>query len=348
MTMRIAQCESMKCSVQCCCKVEGIMAFVQCPVCLGNAEVVCCEEFPPTGDADKLDCDRCGRYRLAGSLRESELFLKANQVWRASLSHFLKRSQGEDWPIASGPRISALGNAFKLPSPIEQSARLIQMIGGHYERTGAAMPLKPSIASEVGAIDLNSLSRLASQLKEQGILASGEVFKYVTRRNTTVHTGSFELTLDGWAQYEKGRPGSQPSEFGLLVLKFNNPELDALMRDAVKPAIKKQLGFDLVDMRDVPKAGLIDSHMQERIRGAAFVIADLTHDNPGAYWEAGVAEGANKPVLYICEKSKFDADGTHFDTHHRTTVLWSTSNPDAFVSELIETLRRSLSQLETV
>ena len=79
-----------------------------------------------------------------------------------------------------------------------------------------------------------------------------------------------------------------------------------------------------------------------QIRDAAFVIADLSHDNLGAYWEAGYAEGLGKPVIYICERGKFEEKQTHFDTNHCTTVLWSTDDPDQFRRELIATLRRSL------
>jgi len=48
------------------------------------------------------------------------------------------------------------------------------------------------------------------------------------------------------------------------------------------------------------------------IRTARFVIADLTHDNNGAYFEAGFAEGLGLPVIYTCEAGKFDAKKTHF------------------------------------
>ena len=82
--------------------------------------------------------------------------------------------------------------------------------------------------------------------------------------------------------------------------------------------------------------------MRDQIRRSAFVIADLTHDNSGAYWEAGYAEGLNKPVVYICEKKKFNDSTTHFDTNHCTTVTWSRDDDDSFRSELVATLRRSL------
>ncbi len=72
------------------------------------------------------------------------------------------------------------------------------------------------------------------------------------------------------------------------------------------------------------------------------MLVDLTHDNSGAYWEAGYAEGLGKPVVYICERGKFDAAKTHFDTNHCTTVMWTQEEPMQFVDELVATVRRSL------
>ena len=91
-----------------------------------------------------------------------------------------------------------------------------------------------------------------------------------------------------------------------------------------------------------PRAGVIDNIMRIQIRDAKFVIADLTHDNNGAYWEAGYAEGLGKPVIYICEKKKFDEKKTHFDTNHCTTVPWSRNDDEGFRQKLVATLRRSL------
>ena len=130
-------------------------------------------------------------------------------------------------------------------------------------------------------------------------------------------------------------------------MKFKDPVLDPFVRDVVKPAVKKGIGYDLVDMRDVAQAGIIDDIMRVQIRDSAFVIADLTHDNHGAYWEAGYAEGLGKPVIYICERTKFKRDGSHFDTNHCTTVPWSSDDPEGFGKELIATLRRSLDLLPT-
>jgi nucleoside 2-deoxyribosyltransferase len=64
-----------------------------------------------------------------------------------------------------------------------------------------------------------------------------------------------------------------------------------------------------------------------------FLIADLSDNNEGAYWEAGFAEGLGKPVFYICcEKDPSDPTKdkkTHFDTNHRHTVRWN-ADPASF------------------
>jgi hypothetical protein len=58
--------------------------------------------------------------------------------------------------------------------------------------------------------------------------------------------------------------------------------------------------------------------------------------------EAGYAEGLDKPVIFVCEREKFDRAKTHFDTKHCTTVLWTGADPVAFMQDLVATLRRSL------
>ena len=120
---------------------------------------------------------------------------------------------------------------------------------------------------------------------------------------------------------------------------------ETFVQEVVKPTVE-ETGFSLVDVRDVARAGIIDNIIRNQIRTARFVIADLTHDNNGAYWEAGYAEGLGKPVIYICEKAKFEEKRTHFDTNHCTTVLWSRDDYDGFREELTATLRLSLEEMD--
>ena len=42
--------------------------------------------------------------------------------------------------------------------------------------------------------------------------------------------------------------------------------------------------------------------MLVEIRRARFLLAELTGDNSGVYWEAGYATGLGRPVFYTCQK----------------------------------------------
>ena len=150
------------------------------------------------------------------------------------------------------------------------------------------------------------------------------------------------LTLDGWNQYEAEKRGQFSGNSGFLAMQFGDDLLDLFVDTVLKPVVENAIGCKLVDMREVATAGIIDNIMRDQIRDAKFVIADLSHDNNGAYWEAGFAEGLGKPVIYICEKKKFEKKKTHFDTNHCTTVPWSRDDDEGFKQALIATLRRSL------
>lgn len=111
------------------------------------------------------------------------------------------------------------------------------------------------------------------------------------------------------------------SKFAFLARKFQNPDLDRVFAQCLYPAVA-QTGYE---RRPAPqRAGLVDAIIEDEIRRCRFEIADLADHNAGAYWEAGLAEGLGKPVIYICRAR--DEQGaeiaTHFDANHRQTVKW--------------------------
>ncbi len=228
-------------------------------------------------------------------------------------------------------------------SPAVQAMNLIRYIGDQVSESGKPIPHIDRISKKIGAPSEELAKQLIKELYEHDLIIMGEPSK----ETLGPRFPNVNLTLAGWKQYEAEKRGEFAGNYGFLAMQFNDDDLESFVREVVKPAVKEDIGCSLVDMRDVPKAGIIDNIMRVRIRDAKFVIADLTHGNNGAYWEAGYAEGLGKPVIYICEKEKFESkDGTHFDTNHCTTVIWSKSrdNDDDFRQKLTATLRRSLDE----
>ena len=96
-----------------------------------------------------------------------------------------------------------------------------------------------------------------------------------------------------------------------MAMQFGDNALNWMLENVFKPSVS-QTGFQLHKLDDHPRAGLIDDRLCVEIQSSDFLIADLTHDNYGAYWEAGYAEGLGKPVIYTCEKNKFTAPLNEF------------------------------------
>lgn len=292
------------------------------------------------------DCDICGRYAIQNTL---ELFIveKLKQSDRAFLSHILcKASHEKQLPIITHEWLNDfLKSENTLPNPIAQTANMIRYIGDTFSQSGKAIEQIPiNFHAIIGALDRDSSIQLVKELVERNILTTSGL-KLLTDPATEFIREEFadiNLSLDGWERYEAEKRGEFAGNYGFIAMQFNDPDLEAFVQGVVKPAVEEGIGYDLVDMRDVSQAGVIDNIMRVQIRDTAFVIADLTHDNFGAYWEAGYAEGLGKPVIYICEQKKFDEKSTHFDTNHCTTVLWSRDDDEGFKKELIATIRRSL------
>jgi hypothetical protein len=149
------------------------------------------------------------------------------------------------------------------------------------------------------------------------------------------------LSFEGWHHFDQLRKGRGSSRKAFMAMKFGDPILDDVVASVFRPAIRKT-GFELQRLDDSPRAGLIDDRLRTEIRTSRFLVADLTHENAGAYWEAGFAEGLGKSVIYTCERDKFDKHKTHFDTNHHLTVLWSLDSPARIEEDLKATIRATL------
>jgi len=151
------------------------------------------------------------------------------------------------------------------------------------------------------------------------------------------------LTFDGWDRFDRLKREAQESRRLFMAMKFGDGQLDGMYRDHFKRAIGAT-GFTLERIDERPRAGLIDDRLRLQIRACRMLIADLTHHNNGAYWEAGFAEGLGKPVIYTCRRDVFEdrTQGTHFDTNHHLTVPWDTEDPEDAVQRLKATVRETL------
>lgn len=96
-----------------------------------------------------------------------------------------------------------------------------------------------------------------------------------------------------------------------VVMQFSE-QFDALYEDVIKPTCEKY-GFEVVRADDIYKAGLIIQDIVRSIQESAFVIADITPDNPNVFYEVGYAHGIGKTTILLSDRRRdklpFDVSG---------------------------------------
>ena len=289
------------------------------------------------------DCLRCGRFWLVGSANEMlRRWIAAGEMNGSVLSHRLRRrADASSTPVIlyESDLQLYLGDTV-LPKPQEQVNNLILWIGNSQptvEEWSQATPQR--LAAMIGAAkspdrsDEPGLSWLFQQI------AKSELFV-----QTTTSNGSelkLRLTMAGWKEYDELIHRNLVSRTAFMAMQFGDATLNTVLEKCFKPAVARA-GFQLRVLSDNQAAGLIDNQIRARIRSARFVVADLSHDNSGAYFEAGFAEGMGLPVIYTCEAKKFSEKKTHFDTNHLVTIPWSINQLDNAASLLTATVRATL------
>lgn len=306
----------------------------RCPICDTDAE------FHPTRwDGQEITCPKCGMF---GVSRTALVVLERNSWTRAKkavLSHRVRLNQSDQDP----PRIDTylmdkvLDGTLKLPTPVAQAMNALRFIADHVRDSGEALEGLPvEFSAVIGAPSHDASARVAGNLIEAGLLTGIDVTS-----SSGVDYLNLHPTLRGWTQYEAETRGQVATRVAIIALKFGDAQLDEFVDTVVKPAVISA-GYELERVSDRPLAGVIDHVMRVKIRDAPFIIADLTHDNNGAYWEAGFAEGLGKPVIYMCHEDKWSVARTHFDTNHCETVGWHPDRSEAFQQRLVAVIRNSM------
>jgi len=307
-----------------------------CPVC-GNQATI----HPTQGDRKEYTCDTCGQFEITGT---AEAVLANNIAWtamkRSALSHRIRLDQNLD----ARPRIDTYlmervaQGAIRLPTPPQQATNLLRYVGERVSESGE--PIRgwdSTIHALVGAPNSRAAVELLFELEQQG-LVKGSLGRTISGPPSIF---DLEPTLTGWNALEREVKDNGTGRVAIIAMKFGDPELDAFVDGVVKAAVV-QAGYLLERVSDRPRAGVIDQIMRLKIRDAPFLLADLSHDNNGAYWEAGFAEGLGKPVIYLCHAEKWAEARSHFDTSHCETIDWHADKAEVFRERLVAIIRNSM------
>jgi hypothetical protein len=300
-----------------------------CPVCGSPANV---ERIAGQPTQAIVDCSRCGDFVTGDALADNLGRLLKDEKQRALASHRIRKLQKQGRANLSQAFFESI-QGQSLPTPAELCDNFLlwladEMDGWVGKIVGTGKQISdPDILAEIGAIEAGG-ARWAADALIDAKLAN---LQFIGATNQ-FRAG---LTPTGWNRVEELQRAHIASRFAFFARKFANDDLDRVFAECLQPAVK-QTGYDLRTVTQ--RAGHIDAIIEDEIRRCRFLIADLSDDNAGAYWEAGFAEGLGKPVIYVCRHGV----KTHFDTDHRHTVRWDLAKLEETATHLKAVVRNTL------
>jgi hypothetical protein len=176
--------------------------------------------------------------------------------------------------------------------------------------------------------DAADLCSVLIELTEDGLLQFQIGVVNGEQRRRQGQASPMRLTLAAWDRAERLKRRNPDSDLAFMAMKFGDPAMDAVLAEHFRPAIAAA-GLSLE--RVAEGAGSIDLHIELQIAASRLVVADLSHGNRGAYFEAGFARGLGRPMIYTCSRNAWDDPATrpHFDVDHHFCLRWTNPAPTA-------------------
>ena len=123
------------------------------------------------------------------------------------------------------------------------------------------------------------------------------------------------LTPRGYARVDELQKYNSSGRNALVAMQFGDVTIP--LREAIREGIKNA-GYHAIFIDEVQHNDFITPEILKYIRDSKFVVADLSNQNNGAYFEEGYAMGLGKPVIQLCKKEV----KLHFDIAQKNTIMW--------------------------
>lgn len=235
---------------------------------------------------------------------------------------------------------------------IDHSAKpmtLLSSFGNRLEKTQAYSKFRILNEDRIWAriVDREELASITKHLYDQGLLiyvvpsqhqGMSQIFEQI--QNTDL-----QLTPKGWEELRK--KNSFPTGNKVFIASQfewpNESDLHQQTMSVIKKVCKK-LGFE-ADLVSQGHTNNITDKIIAEIKRSRFVIAELTYNNRGVYFESGFARGLGIPVFHIVREGFTDGEEKegrkiHFDVAQINYRKWKT--PEDLETKLTDWIEASV------
>jgi len=272
-----------------------------CPLCRSFAAAY---HEVPCSDIYVWHCQRCGDVRITDELLDS--FDEVRTELGPKLSILTRMSTQSGSPVTlTTQNYQTLAKDLPRYTPMEKLDLLLHRLMLKTEQFGGDAGFSPEW--DYPLVFCSNFDELHSLLAELSKRA------YIRLTSDTV-----TLTMLGWEKASMiGRSG-RSSDSAFIAMSFD-PLHDATYEKCIAPAIK-DAGYRPLRVDKIEHANRIDDQIIADIRRSRFMVADLTDQRQGVYFEAGMMMGLGRTVIWLVRKDELSK--VHFDNRQYNFIVY--------------------------
>jgi nucleoside 2-deoxyribosyltransferase len=280
----------------------------KCKLCNGAAK---CWEDHPGFNRFNCQCARCGNYSIMGPLATTVLPTFADRYYLLAGCIRERTEHGQaqvqltqeiiDDMLALAPR-TVLQKAEKLLGSLARKSR--------YPGDWVHLTWRDSVP----------LGYCKNEEELHYYLEHLRVRRLIDTQNTA-HDAACRVQPDGWTALESRRPSNLVSDKAFVAMWFDE-SMRLAYEEGIRPAVK-EAGYQAVRIDAVEFNSDVVERIIGEIRECRFVVADVTGQRNGVYFEGGFAFGLALPVIWMCRDN--EVEKLHFDTRQLNHIVWRDS-----------------------
>ncbi|RWC92304.1 MAG: hypothetical protein EOS72_01940 [Mesorhizobium sp.] len=238
----------------------------ECPICGASADT------GSTVDMKQVDCERCGQYEITRSAIAMMHTRVKDRMFRARLSHAVRRRSGDPWPVIDSSNLDLWGGE-KLPPVRAQVDQLLHWIAAQLDddRMGYLDVGWPeNLAGWIGAVDGDAVSRVLEEAQRDDLVRSRS-------------DDFYGLTSLGWDEVEQASLDAASAEKQMADTNskriFVGHGRSAVWRD-LKEYLVERLGLEHDEFNREAVAGLSNKErLKTMLEDADFAFLVMTGED---------------------------------------------------------------------
>jgi len=293
---------------------------MDCPICkLESQEIF----HDPSGDDTKVKCDRCGTFIIT---RRARLAIASEKISYKMIAWIKNLTEQEgDPPILTAEILESIEKNLPDYTVTEKQIILLKNIERRVDFPGEEVSLMPKIHYPLSwAKNEKEFVYYLKSLAERGLIR----FSIEHHRTINGPIQVVDITAAGWDFLEKNARTAAISDQAFVAMSFS-PELKTIWENGIKKAIERA-GYVAYRVDSEPHADRIDVKIMAEIKNSRFLVADVTEQKRGVYFEAGYALGLGRRVIWCVREDELK--NVHFDTRQYNHIVWKT--PDELLEKL--------------